>query len=63
MSWQSQKNLASRLGLVFCHSLFLNSVLSARVLPTISAQVLSCYPSKTNKQFYYEMSTDIAFSS
>lgn len=63
MSWQSQKNLASELGLVYSHSLFLNSVLLVRGLPTISDQVLSCCPSKTNKQFYYEMSTDIAFSS
>lgn len=63
MSWQSQKNLASELGLVYSHSLFLNSALLVRVLPTISDQVLSCCPSKTNKQFYYEMSTDIAFSS
>lgn len=63
MSWQSQKNLASELGLVYSHSLFLSSVLLVRGLPTISDQVLSCCPSKTNKQFYYEMSTDIAFSS
>lgn len=63
MSWQSQKKLASELSLVYCHSLFLNFVLFVHALPTISDQVLSCYPSKTNKQFYYEMSTDIAFSS
>lgn len=63
MSWQSPKNLASELSLVYCHSLFLNSVLFVRVLPTISDQVFSCYPYKTNKQLYYEIGTDIAFSS
>lgn len=53
--WQSQKNLASELSWVYRHSLFLNSAFFVRATPAISDQVLSSYPSKTNKQFYYEM--------